>query len=987
MKGRIIRALACLLVLAAVPCALLAFAFGLPAQYGATFLGELPHKAELLAAAPGRRVVVVGGSAVAFGLRSDLLEGALPGYTAVNFGLYAGLGSTAMLELAEGELRPGDIVVFSPEQSGQTLSMYFGGEAMWQAADGCPALLGRLGREKWGALAGSFPAFAAGKARDCRDGNAPAGEGVYARSSFNARGDIDYAGRERNVMTGGMDPNMPIAFDPALPAPEFLDYVRDYAARCREKGVAFYYRFCPMNAAALGAGELDRAEGYAALLSGALGCPVLGTAEEAVLEKEWFYDTNFHLNSAGAVVNTARLAAALKEALGLEGGEDIELPPMPGAAQAETFAGDDTDGDCFRYEDAGEGLRIVGLTAAGAARERLTVPAACGGRAVVSLAPAAFAGNTAVREVVLQANLRGLEDGSFAGCTALERIVLRNLSPSSCPVGAGLLEGTAAAVIVPEECLSAYRTNYFWAPYAGRIRGEAMDLPGAAKDPAPTPTPVPTPAPVAGPSIRYEGNGGVLRLGGGTAMEEAVGSAHLRPNTLQGTRYFVREGWALVGWNTAPDGSGTAVGLGSRVDWEKGLTLYAQWLEESPSEDFAWEDRAGEAWITDYRGPGGRCVIPAGLGGVPVRGIRAGAFREAELELLALPEGLRTVEAGAFTGCAVGELYLCDGLTGLSGAGFDRCDGPERIHINASTDPVYSTAYYAAFADKYDRLLTLAGEKKLVLFSGSSTRYGYRSAALEAAYPAYRVVNMGVYAYTNALPQLELIRAALAAGDVLLHAPEFDPLADQFCVKNTLDPSFWPMMEANYDMAAGLDLREYTGVLDSLGEYLSYRVPMEKRTYNDSPNGYDDDGNRYPIDTYNAYGDFVLPRPNAETDGPLVPPRADYRPEPFTDAVLEGMNREYRRFLADGVEVYFTYTPRNIASLTEGSTPAARAALDGLLRERLCVPVISRMEESLYPGRYFYLIDSHLSDEGAALYTARVIEDLRPWLEGRKNSA
>ena len=49
---------------------------------------------------------------------------------------------------------------------------------------------------------------------------------------------------------------------------------------------------------------------------------------------------------------------------------------------------------------------------------------------------------------------------------------------------------------------------------------------------------------------------------------------------------------------------------------------------------------------------------------------------------------------------------------------------------------------------------------------------------------------------------------------------------------------------------------------------------------------------------------------------------------------------------------------------------------DVLLRERLCVPVISQMEESLYPGRYFYLIDSHLSDEGAALF-----ENLRPWVE------
>ena len=78
----------------------------------------------------------------------------------------------------------------------------------------------------------------------------------------------------------------------------------------------------------------------------------------------------------------------------------------------------------------------------------------------------------------------------------------------------------------------------------------------------------------------------------------------------------------------------------------------------------------------------------------------------------------------------------------------------------------------------------------------------------------------------------------------------------------------------------------------------------------------------------------------------------------------------------------FTFTPRNRCSLTEESTPERRAALDRLMRDDLCVPVILSVEGSLLPTGYFWLIDSHLSTEGAALYTERMIQALAPWLNG-----
>lgn len=976
VRSKLLRLAAGLLVILSVPGALGAFAFCLPAQYGQTYLAALQDKRDALASAPGPRIVIAGGSGAAFGVRCDLLEGELPGYSAVNFGLYAGLGTTVMLELMRPLLRAGDIVIFSPEQSAQTLSDFFHAPSMWQAADGRPELVSALDSRRWGPMAGAFPAFAGDKARLCRDGAAPAGEGVYARSSFNDYGDIYCPGREQNVMAGGFDPNMPVSFDPALPSDEFFEAVNAFARWCGKNGVALYYRFCPMNAAAVSDRELERLDAYAAALQSRLDCPVLGSPLQAVLDAGWFFDTNFHLNASGAVVNTAVLASELKTALGDSSPVEIPLPDMPAPAGIEPVEGGSGDADCFRYEKTEGGLRLVGLTAQGAQREKLTLPASCGGAAVVSLDPAVFAGNAHIREIVIQGNLRGIEDGSFAGCAALERLTLLQSTPERCPVGAGLLEGTQALVYVPRGRLSAYATNYFWAVHAARIREEVG---AGCVDPEPSAAPSVPPS-LSGPSIRYEGNGGTLKSWAGDTVNLPVDNAHLRVNTAQGAGYFRRTGYILTGWNTADDGSGEAAGLGSRIQRRDGLTLYAQWAKASPEAEFAWELRGEQAWITGYSGASPRCVVPEELGGLPVRGVCAGAFRDAAFGALVLPSTLYTVEPGAFQNCAVEEITLFDSLREVSDESFADCSGLRTLRVNAASSPVYSGSYFGAFSDKYDWLLSLRGRKKLVLASGSSGRYGYDSPALAAAFPDYVPANMGVYAYTNALPQLELIRGLMEAGDVLLSAPEFDAAEEQFCASNRLDASFWAMMESNYDAAALLDLRNYSGVFDSLGEYLAARRGMAGRNYGESPASYDDDGNRYAFATYNRYGDFTLPRPNGERDVCLRHNIADYTTGNITPTRVEALNGVYRAFLERGIAVYFTYTPRNRNSLSEGSTPAARRELHESLAERLCVPVISDIEDSLFAGNYFYLIDSHLSSQGAQLRTQRVIEDLRPWL-------
>lgn len=466
----------------------------------------------------------------------------------------------------------------------------------------------------------------------------------------------------------------------------------------------------------------------------------------------------------------------------------------------------------------------------------------------------------------------------------------------------------------------------------------------------------------------------------GAWVEIPVTPSHARVNTSQGTSLFTKPNHTLTGWNTAEDGSGTAVGLGSRA--QPGARLYAQWAAWNDAAEFTFTLQNGAATVTGWRGQSETLVVPQTLGGVPVTALAAGAFAGAPCTRVVLPPTLRRIEPNAFAGCAVQTLTLFDTLREVTDYAFCGCTALQTLHLNAATAPVYSASYYASFADKFDRLRALAGQQKLVLFSGSSARFGYDCAALDAGLPSYGVVNMGVFAYTNALPQLEVLRTQMRRGDILLLSPEFDAAKRQFCTTNALDEDFFCMMEADYDTLALLDLRGYTGVFSALGSYLKIRAGMRAADYALSPADFDEAGDPVATPSYNAYGDYILYRPNASDDAPIYGLPVDYTVQAFPqNYYLDAANAAWRPFAQDGVRVYLTYSPRNRLAVSANSTPAAVAALDEYLCQNLEIPILGTLADSLLPGRYFYGTDNHLSTQGVAKRTQAVLRDLTAQLQ------
>lgn len=471
MKQKKVIVLITVLLLLAVPVQLLCWGFLLPECYGASFLGELKYKVRLLEQTPGKRIVLVGGSSVAFGVDSGLLEDAFPEYRVVNFGMYAALGTTVMLDLSQDRVREGDIVILIPEQQEQALSEFFDPAVMWQGMDGAFGLLCSLPMEKLGRMAGSFPAFAGQKCAYFLSGTAPQPEGVYCRDAFNEYGDVDSPLCARNVMSGGYDANTPVRFETDMVSDGFVERVNEYAAALEEKGAAVWYGFCPMNEAAVEAGA--DVDGFCDVLSRRLSCPLVGNPHDSILPSGWFYDTNFHLNASGKILYTRNLIGAIKAMLANSSPTEIGVPAMPEPEKADLPSGSSEDVACFAYEIGADSVTVTGLTAEGKTRRSLTVPAAYEGLPVTAIAPGAFAGAEDLEEIIFQPGIRTIGDGAFRDCGDLKRIILESLAPAECRVGQKLLDGTDANVYVPAEALSDYRTDYFWSIYGSRIQPAA----------------------------------------------------------------------------------------------------------------------------------------------------------------------------------------------------------------------------------------------------------------------------------------------------------------------------------------------------------------------------------------------------------------------------------------------------------------------------------------------------------------------------------
>jgi hypothetical protein len=280
------------------------------------YLASIEDKHRLLAATPAPRLIVAGGSNVAFGIDSSELSHQVP-YHPVNMGLHAGLGVPFMLnELRDAALTEHDVVVLSFEYEhfadrktpGTELleilvsrpcsvSYIDPGELGWCLDNGLH-WFSRVTRKAVGHTLGQSP-----------DHTAP-----YMRPSFNEYCDvIDH--RElppRRPLIASAWPNFSVAG-----IDETIDRLNDFHAHCRQRGTTVLYSFPPIERAYARANwaEIER---VARRLRQRLTVPLLDEPPAMLFDESFFFDSVYHLNAAGTALRTHLLAGKLQQVTGIQ---------------------------------------------------------------------------------------------------------------------------------------------------------------------------------------------------------------------------------------------------------------------------------------------------------------------------------------------------------------------------------------------------------------------------------------------------------------------------------------------------------------------------------------------------------------------------------------------------------------------------------------------------------------------------------------------
>ncbi len=469
MKKLKIALMASLLTLAILSVLFMPVAVAIltPSAYSNTFVGILDEKVERLASIEGKKAVVIGGSSVAFGLDSALMEEHL-GMPVVNFGLYAAIGTKAMLDLSLPHIGEGDLVILAPETDAQTLSLYFDGKTMWKAIDDAPSLFFDLRGDSKKEMIGSLYAHAADKLLTLRSEPLDP-PGVYNSKSFNAYGDISFP-RRQNVMSFYYDPSTPILPDPAIVSEDFVAYVNEYISLCEKKGATVYFSFAPMNADALDPSVTEESlQAFADYLEQRILCKHISMIESYILDPAYFYDTNYHLNDVGVKLRTKTLLEDIRFAQGNYAAVEIQVPKKPMLVYYDVaFEGTDENAKYFVYEILQKGARrgslsIVGLTELGKQQKTLTVPLGADGKKITHIAPNAFAGGVAETVIVSESsNLRNIATGAFDGASVKRLHILYDFAEDAEKLSPPASFGNTAVYVRQG---SAYLSHYDWMPY------------------------------------------------------------------------------------------------------------------------------------------------------------------------------------------------------------------------------------------------------------------------------------------------------------------------------------------------------------------------------------------------------------------------------------------------------------------------------------------------------------------------------------------
>jgi hypothetical protein len=273
------------------------------------------HKLDLLEHTPSPRIILVGGSNVAWGIDSEMMQDELK-IPIINAGLDAHLGIAPMVEL-RNYIQSGDIIIISLEYYNFTNRNDFFGVPQYLAdwieiepsriwylqspASQGPGIYTTILQRKINRKL-NFLVY---------DGSLSEFRGLYSSDNFNSHG--DFIGHLKNE--NATKYNFPDAQYPVNQLDEAYSFLEEFHKYANSKGALVYYEaqaHRQTNCDLTGKKSLRK---FYAVLKRRTAIPLLTNLDELCYPDDYFYDTPYHLNQQGRRIRTERLIANLKTAI------------------------------------------------------------------------------------------------------------------------------------------------------------------------------------------------------------------------------------------------------------------------------------------------------------------------------------------------------------------------------------------------------------------------------------------------------------------------------------------------------------------------------------------------------------------------------------------------------------------------------------------------------------------------------------------------
>lgn len=277
--------------------------------------------------------------------------------------------------------------------------------------------------------------------------------------------------------------------------------------------------------------------------------------------------------------------------------------------------------------------------------------------------------------------------------------------------------------------------------------------------------------------------------------------------------------------------------------------------------------------------------------------------------------------------------------------------------------PQYRGLYTASIADKLHRLETLQSPK-IILTGDSNLAFGVDSALLGETFDM-PVVNLGGHGGFGNGFHMNMAKRNIQPGDIVVLS------VTGYASTGLLDAALlWATVENQTDYLSLVLPQDRGMLIKALPKHIGGTL---LRWVTGTGNRESDDA--YSHSAFNEYGDNVFPRP--ATAGYVYYPESVNVPVVSQEG-LQLINDFAAYCTAQGAQCVIAAAP--IACDPSAVDVEAFAAFDTMLREAMNCDVISYYPDYLLHHSLFFDTASHLTDEGVALRTSMLIDDLSRWM-------